>query len=43
LEAENAACGLRVSLGSQTTKLDVERFIECWTAKKQKMELRRAS
>ena len=28
LEAEDAACGLRVSLGSQTTRLDVERFVD---------------
>ena len=43
LEAENAACGLRVSLGPKTTKLDVERFIDCWSVKKQKMAMRRAS
>ena len=43
LEEENAACGLRVSLGWKTTKLDVERFIDCWSVKKQKMALRRAS
>ena len=43
LKAENAACGLRVSLGSKTTKLDVERFVDCWSVKKQKMALRRAS
>ena len=43
LEAENAACGLRVSLGPKTTKEDIERFIDRWSVKKRKMGLRRAS
>ena len=42
LEADNAGCGLRVSLGRETTKLDVERFIDCWSVKKQKIGLSRA-
>lgn len=31
-----AACGLRVSLGVETTQEDVERFAQAWTAKRMK-------
>ncbi len=43
IEAEHAACGLRVSLAPMTKKEDVERFVDRWSVKKHKMGLRRAS
>jgi cysteine desulfurase len=37
-----ASSAIRISLGPDTTKGDVERFLECWTAKRAKYELKRA-
>ena len=41
-DGETAGCGLRISLSTTTTKEEIERFIDRWTEKKQKMGLRRA-